>query len=227
MTKDLIMPLFNNGRRINKTTNVDILNKSGSLHHNSTSFNDTCLLINGYNLENLKFDDTSIFGISGIISFNDAISRVNNKNLTNSQLFSLYVNRDIRKLSDISFGKRYSELDTAPSGRESLNCNIRDISNISDVININNFQWFTNIYFIANEYPNLLEVYGDINSKLTKSNQKILNLFLYNNLFPERSNRKKYAYLANKKLKHTSRIFPDEFKTSQNVCELLNKLRNK
>lgn len=194
---------------------------NGTIALNSPSFNKNCYIINGYNFDTYIYDPSNIFGIEGLPSFNEAITRVNNKNLTQNQLYNLYITRNIRVLSDISFGPRFSDLSNAPLGRPSLDCSIRDTSNISDVINFNNFQWFTDLKYVANNYRYLLNTPGVASSGLTEPNQKILNRFLYNNLFPERSNKKKYAYLANKKTKHTTRIFPPQFVTKQETCNKL------
>lgn len=194
---------------------------NGTLGSNSSDFNNICSIISGYNFDTFTYDPSNIFGVEGLPAFNEAIKMVNNKNLTQNQLYNLYVTRNIRVLSDIRFGPRFSDLSNAPLGRPSLDCNIRDTSNISDVINVNNFQWFTDLKYVANNYQYLLKDPNNARSGLTDSNKTILNRFLYNNLFPERSNKKKYAYLANKKTKHTTRIFPPLFVTNQETCNKL------
>nr|UZT28888.1 hypothetical protein [Nucleocytoviricota sp.]UZT29240.1 hypothetical protein [Nucleocytoviricota sp.] len=203
---------------VNDPSSISI---NGTLGSNSSDFNNICSIINGYNFDTFTYDPNNIFGIEGLPSFIEAITKVNNKNLTQNQLYNLYVTRNIRVLSDISFGPKFSDLSNAPLGRPSLDCSIRDTSNISDVINVNNFQWFTDLKYVANNYKHLLNTPGVASSGLTDSNKTILNRFLYNNLFPERSNKKKYAYLANKKIKHTTRIFPPQFVTKQETCNKL------
>lgn len=203
---------------INDPSSVSI---TGTLGSNSSGFNNICNIINGYNFDTFIYDPSNIFGVEGLPSFKDAIKMVNNKNLTQNQLYNLYVTRNIRVLSDISFGPKFSDLSNAPLGRPSLDCSVRDTSNISDVINVNNFQWFTDLKYVANNYRHLLNIPGVASSDLTPSNKKILNKFLYNNLFPELSNKKKYAYLANKKTKHTTRIFPPQFVTNKETCNKL------
>ena len=203
---------------VNDPSSISI---NGTLGSNSSDFNNICSIINGYNFDTFIFDPDNIFGIEGLPAFNEAISRVNNKNLTQNQLYNLYVTRNIRVLSDISFGPKFSDLNNAPLGRPSLDCNIRDTSNISDVINVNNFKWFTDLKYVANNYKHLLNDPNNASFGLTEPNQIILKKFLYNNLFPERSNKKKYAYLANKKTKHTTRIFPPQFVPKQETCHKL------
>lgn len=210
-----------NPNSYNSVDNPSSISINGTLVSNSSDFNNICNIINGYNFDTFTYDPNNIFGIEGLPNFNEAITRVNNKNLTQIQLYNLYVTRNIRVLSDITFGPKFSDLSNAPLGRPSLDCSIRDTSNISDVINVNNFQWFTDLKYVANNYKHLLNDPNNSSSGLTPSNQIILNRFLYNNLFAERSNKKKYAYLANKKTKHTARIFPPQFVAKQQTCNKL------
>lgn len=209
---------------IDRYTDISTINQSGTRNTNSNSFNDTCLLMNGTNLNTGVIDLSAVFGAQGLITFNEAISRVNDKNLTQSELYSLYVNRDITTLLNISFGSLYSHLTTPPIGRASLNCSLRDTSNISDVINVNNFKLFTDINYVRANFHFLL---NPSRTSLTDSNQKVLNRYLYNNMFPNTSNKKKYAYFANKRTQATNRLIPQQIisnKTS-NTCDRILRLR--
>tara|TARA_R110002072_G_scaffold5205_6_gene34458 strand:+ start:2734 stop:3414 length:681 start_codon:yes stop_codon:yes gene_type:complete len=203
------------------------INQSGTKSTNSNSFNDTCLLINGTNLNTGVIDPSGIFGAQGLIPFNEAKRRVNDKNLTQSELYTLYVNRDIITLLNISFGSLYSDLSTSPIGRASLNCGLTDISNISNVINVNNFKFFTDINYVRRHFPNLLNPASQ--TSLTHSNQTVLNRYLYNNMFPNTSNKKKYSYFANKRTQTTTRLIPQQIignKTS-NTCNTIIRLRSR
>ena len=210
---------------IDSFTDSSTRNQSGTRNTNSNSFNDTCLLMKGINLNTGVIDVSAIFGAQGLISFDQAILRVNDKNLTQSELYSLYVNRDITTLLNISFGSFYSDL-TPPIGRASLNCSLRDTSNISHVINVNNFKLFTDINYVRVNFRNLL---NPSQTSLTDSNQKVLNRYLYNNMFPNTSNKKKYAYFANKRTQATTRLIPQQIISNKtlNTCDRIIRLRSR
>jgi hypothetical protein len=188
-----------------------LVNQSGTLNQYETKFNKSCYIINGYNFETKIINETSVFGIDGLITFNNAQKRVNNKSLTKNQLYSLYVNKNIKKLSDISFGINYSDISNTPNDRESLDCSINNNSDINMVINKDNFKLFTNLKYVASNYPNLLKNSHKSELGLKKHNQKVLNNYLYNNIFPNLNKKKEYSYFANNKNMNIKRIIPSSF----------------
>lgn len=192
----------------------------GTINFNSSAFNKTCKIINGYNFETLTYDPNNIFGVQGLPAFDVAITKKNSENLTKNQLYNLYINRDIQKLSNITFGEAFSDL-VSPPGRESLDCTSRDISNINSVINNNNFKWFTDLTYVANHYPNLLNHYGNANSGLKDNNKIILNKFLYKASMPNLPKNKKYAFLANRKTKNINRIIHPQLNVKNDTCNQL------
>ena len=193
----------------------------GTININSSAFNKTCKIINGYNFETLTYDPNNIFGVQGLPAFDVAITKQNSENLTKIQLYNLYINRDIQKLSNITFGDAFSDLVNSPPERESLDCTSRDISSINSVINNNNFKWFTDLTYVANHYPNLLNHYGNANSGLKDNNKIILNKFLYKASMPNLPKNKKYAFLANRKTKNINRIIHPHLNVKNDTCNQL------
>jgi len=193
----------------------------GTINIKSSAFNKTCKIINGYNFETLTYDPNNIFGVQGLPAFDVAITKKNSENLTKIQLYNLYINRDIQKLSNITFGDAFSDLVNSPPGRENLDCISRDISSINSVINNNNFKWFTDLTYVANHYPNLLNIYGDANSGLKDNNKIILNKFLYKASMPNLPKNKKYAFLANRKTKNINRIIHPHLNLKNDTCNQL------
>ena len=187
------------------------LDITGSINTESNKFNKTCKIINGYNFETLTYDPNNIFGVQGLPAFNHAEKKINNRNLTKNQLYSLYVNKNIKKLTDISYGINYSDISNAPIDRESLDCSINNTSDINVVINKDNFKLFTNLKYVASKYPNLLNIQANAESGLRKHNQIVLNNYLYNNIFPNLNKKKEYSYFANNRNKNIKRIIPSSF----------------
>lgn len=206
-------PTYGNGKIVN-INDVSLVYQSGTLNQHATKFNKSCYIINGYNFETKKINENSVFGISGLIAFNNAEKKINNKSLTKNQLYSLYVNKNIKKLSDISFGINYSDISQQPVNREYLDCTTYDASNISRIINKDNFKLFTNFNYVASKYPNLLKDKSKPYLGLTDNNKNILNKYLYNNIFPDLNKKKEYSYFVNNKNKNIKRIIPSQLKNN-------------
>lgn len=204
--------------------NDKTIQQSGNINSQSENFNNSCYIIK-------DFSDGLIFGISGLIPFNDAIKRTNNKNLTKKQLYNLYINKNIKELTSINFGEKYSELSTNPVGRETLLCISGSSLNnsISLIINNHNFKSiqaseYSSIYFANSTTSSLL---GDgasspADAELISNNtnnKKILNRYINNNMFKDMSKKKKYAFLINNNV--SKRIINSNF-TTKNHCSKKN-----
>ena len=163
-------------------TIFEYLNILGILPINSINYNKTCYIINGFNFDlfNLTYDNNSIFNIPGLISYDEAIQRINSGNYTKKELYSLYVNKEINKLAAISYGKKYSEITNSPSGRESITCISRNTNNIINLLTKTNYKYFSDLNNIVKIYPNLFKIPGNASSGLTDDNKKALNIFIYN-----------------------------------------------
>ena len=214
---------------MNKTIKNDLtIQQSGNINSQSENYNNSCYIIN-------DFSDGLIFGISGLIPFNDAIRRTNNKNLTKKQLYNLYINKNIKELASINFGEKYSDLSTNPVGREVLVCISGSSLNntIGSIINDYNFKSiqeakYNSIYF-AIPTTTTLETAGygasnnDADSELISNNtnnKKILNRYISNNMFKDMSKKKKYAFLINNNI--SKRIIDNKTFTTKNYCEKKN-----
>ena len=201
---------------MNKTTQ-----QYGNKNSQSEKYNNSCFIIN-------NFSDGLIFGISGLIPFNEAIRRTNDHNLNKKQLYNLYINKDIKHLVAIKFGEYFKDLSINPSGREKLTClNTKDITDIKLVINNSNFKEFTDMNIVKEKYPNLL-----INSSkpflgLTDENNKILNKYIYNNMFKNMSKKKIFAFLLNNNNAVANKIIDNNFSTKKYCSRNINSNSNK
>lgn len=184
---------------------------SGTISTNSESHNNTCSIIN-------NLSGGFIFGISGLIPFNEAIRRVNDRNLNRKQLYNLYVNKNIKQLTRINFGEYFKDLSTNPFGREELEClNIGTITDITVVINNNNFKNFTDTNYIKEKYPNLLKNPSNPKLGLTNQNYKILNKYIYNNMFKNKSKKEIYSFLLNNHV-FSNKIIGSQFSAINSYC---------
>ena len=199
--------------------NYKTIQQSGNINFQSEKYNNSCFIIN-------NFSDGLIFGISGLIPFNEAITRTNDHNLNKKQLYNLYINKNIKELGSINFGKKYSELSTNPVGRETLLCISGSSLNNSIGLIINNYNFksiqtpeYSNIYFTNSTTSSLPNTGYGANSpadtELISNNKKILNKYINNNMFKDMSNKKKYAFLINNNV--SKRIIYSNF-TTKNYC---------
>lgn len=189
---------------MNKTTQ-----QYGNKNSQSEKYNNSCFIIN-------NSSDGLIFGISGLIPFNEAIRRTNDHNLNKKQLYNLYINKDIKHLSAIKFGEYFKDLSTNPFGREKLTClNMKDITDIKLVINNSNFKQFTDMNIVKEKYPNLLKNPLKPFLGLTDENNKILNKYIYNNMFKNMSKKEIFAFLLNNNNAIANKIIDNNFSTKK------------
>lgn len=188
--------------------------KSGNKYSQSETYNNSCFIIS-------NSLDGSVMGISGLIPYNEAILRVNSENLNKKQLYSLFINKNIKQLSSIKFGEYYRDLSINPFGRETLKClDKRSIKDIKLVINNNNYKLFTNLNIVKKEYPNFL---NSSHSDLTDENKKILNIYIYNNMFKNMSKKEIYSFILHNNVK---RIINDKNFSTQNYCSRIKNINN-
>lgn len=204
-------------KQIHNNTNITLFNSNGVLLNNSNNSNKTCFIINGYDISNDIFNANFTFNIEGLISFNEAIKRINNKNLTKNQLYSLYVNKKINNLVDISFGKYYSEINNDSPGRERIDCNQNLL--LSNIINIDNYNYFTDYNFVKEKYPHLLIDINNPSLGLTPINNRILKSFIYKNIFLSKNKNFRFSYIVNNRNRNLKRIYPSILGNNSNLCK--------
>lgn len=171
--------------------------------------NINCKVINGYNKITKITNPNRTFNIEGLNSFNYAISRQNDSYLNKKLLYSLYTNQNIKKLFNINYGVTYDKITIPPPGREQIDCNINDDSNIATYINNSNYKLFTDLNYVAKHYPNLL----------ISSNNPLLGLKPQNQIILE-----KYIIKNNSKNMNKSSLmqFAFNIKNSRNLSRVIN-----
>ena len=191
--------------------NDKTIQQSGNIDIQSTNNNNGCFIIN-------DLSNGFIYGISGLIPFNDAIKRKNDHNLNKKQLYNLYINKNIKQLAAINFGEYFKDLSTNPSGREVLLCLDRtNITDIKLIINNNNYKNFTDLNYVKKIYPQLLKNPSNPQMGLTDENNKILNKYIYNNMFENYSKKKKFTFLLNNR-SITNKIIGSQFSAIDLYC---------
>ena len=204
---------------INNILNNVTIKQSGNINTNSETHNNVCSIIN-------DLSNGFIYGISGLIPFNDAIRRTNDHNLNKKQLYNLYINKNIKQLAAINFGEYFKDLSTNPTGREVLVC--LDTTNLKDiklVINNNNYKNFTDVNYVKEKYPNLLKNPSNPQLGLTNENNKILNKFIYNNMFKNISKKKIFTFLLNNHAS-TNKIIGSQFSAIDSYCNRNRNINN-